>query len=230
MDLNDIRDSARSKSDEQSTGFIPDVELDRFINQGLRLVYGKIVQTFENQFIVKGTAGNGGLITVTSSENEYDLPATMLKLVRVERRNANDSNENNWRKIPRLNIGNDQINDFYPIREGRDQGFGYFDAGLKIYLRPVPDSGFDMRLWFIPRATTLVDDTDVPEVPEEYHELIAEYAATQCLRKSGNDQWNESLSLFTLELNNMLETVTHRVQEPEQIMVTDDFDFDRWSS
>ena len=229
MDLSELRDSARSKADEQSSGFISNVELKRFLNQGLRIVYGKIVQNFEDFFIVKGTSSNDGLIEVTANGNEYDLPSNLLKLVRVERRNTNDSNENNWRKLMRLNIGNDQINDFFPIREGRDQGFGYFIAGDKIYLRPVPSGGFDMRLWFIPKVTAMSASTDTPGVPEEYHELIAEYGAIQCLAKSGEGIWKERMDTFNLELANMFETIQHRVHEPQQMIVSDDTEFDKWS-
>jgi hypothetical protein len=229
MDLEELRDSARSKADEQATGFITDTELNRFLNQGNRLVYGKIVQTFEEFFVVKGTTGNGGAVAVAADQNEISLPATLLKLVRVERRNTNDSNENNWRKLPRLNIGNDQLNDFYPIREGRDQGFGYYLAGEKMYLRPVPQGGFDLRMWFVPKCTAMSANSDEPDVPEEYHELVAEYGAIQCLAKSGEGIWKERMDTFNLELANMLETVTHRVQEPQQMIITDDYDFDRWS-
>jgi hypothetical protein len=229
MDLTELRASARSKADEEATGFITDAELDRFINQGLRIVYGKIAQSFEDYFVIKGTSGNGGLISVLANTQEYNLPTDHLKLVRVERRNTNDSNENNWRKLQRLNIGNDQINDFYPVREGRDQGYGYFVAGNKIFLRPVPSGGFDMRLWYIPKVTTLVNTTDVPGIPEEYQELVAEYASIQCLRKSGEGIYKEAMDLFNIELGNLLDTISHRVQEPTQMMVSDEYDFDRWS-
>lgn len=229
MDLVTMRASARSKADEEATGFITDAELNRFLNQGDRLVYGKIVQSFEEYFVVKGTTGNGGAIAVSANQNEISLPATLLKLVRVERRNTNDSNENNWRKLPRLNIGNDQLNDYYPIREGRDQGFGYFLAGSKIYLRPVPQGGFDLRLWFVPKAVEMSADSSEPNVPSEYHELIAEYGAIQCLAKSGEGIWKERMDTFNLELSNMLETVSYRSQEPQQMIITDDYDFDRWS-
>lgn len=228
MQLSEIRDSARSKADEEATGFIDNTELNRYVNQGHRFVYGKIVQRFEDFFVVKGTALNGGLIPITSNQNEYSLPTTFYKLVRVERRNTNDSNENNWRKILRLNLSNDQINDFYPARQGYDLGFGYYLAGSKIYLRPVPSSGFDMRLWFIPQSTTMALDADNPSVPEEYHELIAEYAAIQMLRKSGEGIWKEATDLFNQELQHMLDTIEYRSQEAEQMVITDDYDSDGW--
>jgi hypothetical protein len=228
MDLSTLRASARSKADEQATGFIDNTELDRFINQGYRYVYGYLVQQYQDFFIVKGTTGNGGLISVLGGQNEYSLPTNMYKLVRVERRNLNDSNENNWRKLPRLNLGNDQINDFYPIREGRDQGFGFYIAGDKIYLRPLPSGPFDIRLWFIPRTNTLTLATDVPVLPEEYHELVAEFAAIQMLRKSGEGIYRESIEQFQLEMKSMVDTSIHRNFEPEQMIVSDDSDFDRW--
>lgn len=229
MDLSALRDSARSKADEEATGFIDNVELDRFINQGQRYVYGYLVQRYQDFFVVRGTSLNGGLIAVSANINEYDLPSTMYKLVRVERRNANDSNENNWRKITRLNIGNDQINDFFPVREGRDNGYGYFIAGNKMYIRPVPAGGFDLRLWFIPRAVDLSLSADEPILPLEYHELISEFACIQMLRKSGEGIYKESIDQFQLEMKNLVDTSVHRNTEPEQMLVTDDQDFDQWS-
>lgn len=225
MTLTQIRNSARSKADEEATGFITDVALDRFINQGLRFVYGKIVQAFEDYFLVEGTVGNGGLITVTASTNKYALPTTMLKLVRVERRNTGETDDNQWVKLNRVNIANGQVNDYYPVRPGRIEGPGYFITGSYIFLRPVPDSGYDLRLWFIPRATALSDTTDEPTVPVEYHELVAEYAAIQCLAKSGEGIWKERMDTFNLELQNLLDTINHRAQEAEQMVISDDQDY-----
>jgi hypothetical protein len=228
VNLAQIRDLARKKADEEATGFVDNDEANSYVNEGVQFIYGKIVQRFELFFCVPGTSLNGGLITIVNNQQAYDLPSTLLKLVRVERRNLNDSNDNNWRKLMRLNIGNDQINDFFPIREGRDQGFGYFISGNKIYLRPVPSAGFDLRMWFIPKAEELVNDTDETTIPSEYHRLIADYAVLQILRKSGEGIWKESAELFQQHLNHLLDTIEYRSQEPEQMTVTDDYDFDRW--
>ena len=228
MDLLTLRASARSKADEEATGFITDVELNRFLNQGNKLVYGKIVQTFEEYFLVKGSVGNGGLVSVSANQGEITLPTGMLKLVRVERRNSGDTNENNWRKVTRLNIGNEQYNDQYTDRWGWEPGFGYYIAGSYLYLKPVPAGAFDLRMWIIPKCADMALDADTPAVPSEYHELVAEYGAIQCLAKSGEDIWKERMDTFNLELANMLETVTHRVQEPQQMVITENSDLDMY--
>lgn len=221
MNLGEIRDSARSKADEESTGFISNTEIDRSINQGMNFIYGKIVQRFENYFIVRGTALNGGLITTVVGQQAYSLPSTMQKLLRVEHRPATSIDDNEWRRLENQNINNDAVNDYYPVRPGYAPYFGYFIAGDTINLRPVPKDSFSIRIWFIPRVTQLVDDTDVAGIPSEYHELIAEYAACQCLRKSGEGIFRENFEMFQLELNNMLETIEIRDQQAEQMMITE---------
>lgn len=223
--LSDLRDSARAKADEESTGFISDSRLDSFLNQGLRFIYGKIAQRFEDYFVVPGTVGNSGLITVSADDNEYSLPTTAMKIVRVEHRSSTSTSENDWRKLDRINIGSDRVDDFFPLREGYVAGFGYFIAGNNIYLRPVPKQAFSLRLWFVPRVTALSADADVPGIPEEYHELIAEYAAIQVLRKSGEGIYKESMDVFNLELLNMLETIESRDQQAEQMVITDESDY-----
>lgn len=228
MDLSTIRTFARQKADEVEVDFIDNTELTRYINQGLKYVYGKIVQRFDNYFIVKGTSGNGGAFSTVADTQEYSLPTTMMKLVRVEHRQSSSTSENDWLRLETLNIANDKVRVFYPPREGYGPGpgFGYFIAGNKLYLRPVPTHVFSIRLWFIPKVTELSADSDEPEIPTEYHELLAEYGAIQMLAKSGEGIWRERTDVFKAELDNMLETVENRNQQAEQMVISDEWSFD----
>lgn len=227
MNLQTIRASARTKADEGSDGFISDTELNRFINQGQNFIYGKICQRFEDFFIVPGDLSNGGLFYTVAGQQSYPLPTSLMKLVKTEFRAARSTNDNEWSKLDRTNISNNRLDEYYPIRDGYRPGFGYFSAGGSIYLRPVPTDAMAIRLWFIPRPDDLVGDNDTPVVPDEYHELIAEYAAIQALRKSGESIWKESNDLFVLELNNLLENIEIRDQQAEQMTITDDVDYYR---
>lgn len=224
MNLSQLRDSARSKSDESETGFVSNTELNRYINQGMNYVYGKIVQRFEDYFIAKGTAGNGGAFDTVSGTMSYSLPTDLIKIIRVEHRPDGSASDNDWRRMDRLNIASDRYDEYYPIREGYVPTFGYFIAGNQIHIKPVPASVYEVRIWFIPRATALSGDSDTPTIPTEYHEFIAEYAALQVLRKSGEGIYKESIELFNNELQNMLETVEIRDVQSEQMNITDDSD------
>src|SRR5690349_6318265 len=57
MELSVLRELSMSKSDEPTTGFVSNTELNRFLNQGLKLIYNTIAQRFENYFIVRGSDG-----------------------------------------------------------------------------------------------------------------------------------------------------------------------------
>jgi hypothetical protein len=221
MNLGQIRDSARVKSDEQATGFLSNAQFNGFVNQAHRFIYGKIAQRFEDYFIVKGTALNGGLFDSVAETQSYSLPATMLKVVRVEHRDVNSTSDNDWRRIERTNSNNDHVNDYFPVRPGYSPYFSYFIAGNQIHLRPIPREAFTVRLWFVPMATDMSSDTDEPSLPSPYHELVAEYASIQALRISGEGIWRENLEIFKLELENLLETIEFRDQSAETMTMTD---------
>lgn len=228
MNLAAIRTVAKQKADEDASGYIGNTEVDKYVNQGSRHIYTKIAQRFENYFIVPGTALNGGLYNTVIGTDAYALPADCMKLVRLEQRRTASVTNNDWRRLSTVNLANDRLDSYYPVREGYVPGFGYFVAGNNIYLRPVPQQSFEMRLWYVPRPVTLTLDADIPSLPEEYHELIAEYAAIQMLAKSGEGIWRERSDLFKLELENMLETIEVRDQNAEQMVITDDTDFARY--
>lgn len=314
MELSTLRDIARSKADEQSTGFVSNTELNRFLNQGLKYIYNTIAQRFENYFIVRGNNGSGftsfattdvntatdeitvsrrfstgdpllfktsgslpgGLSTATTyyainvsstvikvastlsnaeagtainitstgsgthqvgnsgafstevRRQEYSLPSDMMKLVRVEHRQTGSSSEDDWLGLSTLNIGNDRVRTFYPPREGwgPGPGFGYFIAGNKVYLRPEPTHAFSIRLWYVPRVQEMSSDTDVPGIPEEYHDLIADYGAIETLAKSGEGIWKERSEIFKTNLEKLIEAIEMRNQQSEQMVISDEFSFD----
>lgn len=314
MDLSALRTLSRQKADEETTSYISNSEADSYLNEGLKVIYGKIAQRFENFFIVKGSngsafttfattdvntateeitvnrsfqtgdpvrlkttgtipaglavatnyyvirvsstviklattqanadagtaiditsvgagthsIGNSGAFDTVVNVQEYNLPADMLKLVRTEHRRSGSSNEDDWLNLRTLNIGNDSVRAFYPPREGwgPGPGFGYFVAGNKLFLRPTPVQAFSMRLWYVPRVVLMSATTDVPGIPEEYHDLIAEYAAIQMLSKSGEGLFVERQKSFEFQMQNMIENIEIRNQQSEQMLITDEYDFD----
>lgn len=220
--LSELRDDARRKADEKEVDFITNPDLLSFINQGAKLIYGKIAQRFNDDLTVHGTALNGGLFSTVIGTPNYAWPTSMKKLVRAETRFNGSTSDNDWRKLKRLNIGQDHGDYCAPIPDGYSPRFGYFPTRDYLWLKPVPTQVFQVRLWFVPKFTPLSADSDTPITPDEYDDLISEFAAIQALRTSGEPIYKESMEIFNLELNNMLDNVNFRDHEPEQMVITDD--------
>jgi len=186
-----------------------------------------MVQRFEDYFIIPGTVSDGGQFDTVTDQQLYSLPSGYHKLVRVEMRSASSSDERDFYILNKVNIGNRDLSSRYPYRSASYYTFGYFLAGQKIGLRPIPaDTSNSIRIWYIPAVTAVALDADVPEIPIMYHELIAEYAAIKCLSKSGEGIYKEKWTEFTLELKNLVDTIEQRDQQAEQMVLTEENDED----
>lgn len=226
MNLQQIIDLSREKADEEASTFIGVNELKSYINQGLKYIYAKLVTTYEELFTVEGTLANSGLFSLVAEQEGYDLPATLLKLVNVQMRSNGSVSANDYFKLDRLNIANNGIDPFYPVRNNYLQQSGYFVVASKIYFRPVPTNANQIRLWFVPKVIDMDIDTDIPGIPSEYHEILAEYASIQCLRKSGEGIFQEAYKIWQDELQNMLDSAKNKDQQAATMVITDDWDSD----
>lgn len=228
MDLAEMRLSTLSKADEESVGFITNPVLDRAINQGCRFVYNRLSQKGQAFFWREGTSGNGGKFNAVANTEGYDLPADTIKVVKVEVRSASSTSPDDYRRVDKINIANEQADTFSPVREGYWGQFGYFIAGTRIYFKPVPKEAFTIRLWDVPRFTKLVLETDTPSFDENYHELACELGSLQLLGKSGESLFDERMKLFQIENAMLDETAENRDQQSEQMVITDQRDNDRY--
>lgn len=222
MQLSEMQAVSRSKADEENSDFISDPILIGHLNQGCTLIHGKIAQKFTDQLAVRGTIANGGIFSTVVGQEKYLLPTTVKKLIIVHTRFNGSTSDNDWRKVDRLNPGNDTGETYYPVREGYNPGFGYEYEGDSIYFKPTPQQVFQVRLKFVPQFVLLVNPNDVPKFPVEFHQLATEYAAIQMLRKSGEGIYKESMAIFNIELQNMLDTCEYPNQQGEQMVITDD--------
>lgn len=224
MDLADLRASARSKSDEEADGFVNNAALDRFINEGNRFLYNRIVAENEEYFEIEGTSGNGGLISVVSGTHKYSLPTDCQKLCVVEWRTSSSTSENDWQpmtRVERRNRNRFSISSTAPSLYQPWGKFGYYSNKDSIYVVPAPSAAMSMRVWYIPRTESLVDADDEPDSPEEFHELIADFAAMRILGKSGEDIFKELADTFKLQLDTFLSTIGHRDFEAPTMVISD---------
>lgn len=233
MNLLQLRAASRQRADEEADGFITNGELNNYINQGSRYIYTQMVQRFEDYFIIPGEVSNGGVFNTVADQQLYAMPSQLHKLVKVEMRSSTSNNERDYYRIRRVNIANYDASARSPaLLSGNGFSFGYYIAGSKIGLRPIPSAQTQtIRIWYVPFIPLLALDVDSPEIPEMYHDFIADYAAIKMLSKSGEGIYPEKMGEFNISLKNLLDTIESRDQQAEQMTFLDDDESqDIWSN
>lgn len=83
---------------------------------------------------------------------------------------------------------------------------GYYLQKNRIVMFPAPDQAYVFRLYYQYQIPDMVLDTDTPDIPDAYQEMIALLAAYDCLIKDGRD---------VSSLNNKIEK--YRAQMKDQM-------------
>ena len=142
----------RSILNETVGKFWPDEELESYKKVAISLVTANFWNLL---FPLKKKIG---LLTVTQNDRFISLPADCQKIIRIEYAETGD-------KLPY--VQDELFWAFANQATGSPNGWTLSEG--KIYLFPLPASTLVdyLRLWYLPRATTLAD------LPEELHPLIA---------------------------------------------------------
>jgi hypothetical protein len=69
----------------------------------------------------------------------------------------------------------------YPLLDIASNQFGYAIEAGNIILKPYPQETRTLTHYYYKYATTLVDDSDVPEIDPQYHDLLQFYAAAMII-------------------------------------------------
>lgn len=158
MTLGEIRARVRRKLLEETEGFWSDEELNQEINDGY-LDLAVDAKLLADPFT----------LTTASGQELYDLPDNLIAVRAVTFEG---------RDLPRM-----------PYAE-RSQDEGpprfYQVIGQKLRLFPTPDGTYTVTVLYYYRPERMANDFDVPEIPEEYHRLLVDYAVARALLKDEN--------------------------------------------
>lgn len=162
MNLSEIRTRAQHDflwDDDMAT----QDKLDRTINEGLRRFVRETLCLYDTYTTtsVSGTAA-------------YSLPADSLNPPKVHHVMYDDH------VLEPMNYL--ETRDLNPFLTNTGTPLGFYINGNQVYLYPVPDSAKELKIVYYKKPAELSADDDVPEIPEEFHEALANYAAYQIMR------------------------------------------------
>lgn len=168
MTLLQLRTAVRQRADiVNSTQFFPDAELNSYINQSYFELYDLLVQKYGDNYFVQTPYS----ITTDGTNEFYNLPSDFYKIIGVDLglSNKNDS----WVTIKpflmadrnRYSVPNFQS--FYGVTNLR-----YKLNANQIWFTPIPAANQPIRLWYIPKMTTLNIDADTVDGISGWTEYI----------------------------------------------------------
>jgi len=177
--LAQFRDRAKQRADMEKGTLVSDAEWNVYINSSIAELHDILIAAYgEDYYISEAT------IALVPGTNEYSLPDDLYKLRGVD-----------------LQLSDGK---FYTLRKfnfnerNRFQQNGIWDAsglpfiryrlwGSKIRFNPDPDQATNAKLWYHPKATELVSDSDSFADINGFYEYVVVDAAIKALTKEESD-------------------------------------------
>lgn len=100
----------------------------------------------------------------------------------------------------------------------------YYFRGNYIVLVPAPDQPLSIRMEYEYLLADMTNDSDTPDLPEQYHEMIALYAARKGFLKDGRDMKPVQNEIDNFEMNMKRDAEERNADEPRTVVqtITDD--------
>ncbi len=199
MSLGQIRLNAKREADRQNSQFLTDTEWNFNINNSLFELFDILVDVYEDYHFAQPA-----YFTTTGSSSQQQIPNGIIQF--------QDENGNNFTAPPfyklcgvDLGVSNaptgwvsmkkfmfaDRNKYFYPNTQSTIYGvfnMQYRLMGQYLQFIPLPSGNQPMRMWYIPRMTMLLKDTDITSSGVSgWIEYVIVDAAIKALEKEESD-------------------------------------------
>lgn len=202
MSLGQLRLTAQQRADRVNFNFVTLTEWNANINQSLFELYDLLVTAYGEDYFVAPpaqftTSGSAqlyplpdGLLSFTNSTGGTFVAPPFYKLTGVDLGLNPGINANGWVTIKKFNFS-ERNKYFYPNTASTLYGvfnLQYRIQGNQIEFIPVPSANQPIRIWYTPRMTMLLKDTDITtESVSGWIEYVIVDAAIKALQKEESD-------------------------------------------
>lgn len=182
MTLLELRTAVRQRADIENSQFITDTELNSYINQSYFELYDLLVQKYGSHYFVSAPYS----LTTDGTSEFYPLPTDFYKLVGLSAKFLGAVSQytplkhGSFAEMQRYSGVSSQsllgINDLL-----------YTLTANNIWLAPVPPAGQALRMFYVPKLSTLSSDSDLVDGISGWTEYIICDAAIKCMQKEESD-------------------------------------------
>ncbi len=229
-----IRLQAQQRADRVGNNFVSTSEWNNYINTSMYELYDLLITVYEDYYLARPvsfvTDGSTFLYPIPNGSNTFNdgitqsgpvTPPALYKLQGVDL--ALQTANNAFATINKFNFI-DRNKFLYPNTASTIYGvfnLQYRMMGSNIEFIPTPTAGQNIRLWYIPRLTTLLQDTDTTSISiSGWIEYVIVKAAYYALTKEESD--TSSLVQQLVALNDrIISSASNRdVGQPDTISDT----------
>lgn len=190
LSLGELRQRAQQAADREGSNFLTLPEWNYNLNQSAKELYDILITVYEDYYVAPRLT-----ITTDGSSNQFDLPngqnysqaPALYKLYGVDC--GLDTSQDSWVTLKKYNFI-DRNRFVYPQAAGLILGFAnmqYRLVGSKIQFIPTPTGGQPVGLWYFPRRSWMLQDTDILDGVNGWEEYVIIDAAIKALRKEESD-------------------------------------------
>lgn len=215
MTFLELRNLVSYYLDDLQLAYFTAVQVNRWINNAQESVQKQVIQAFEDMFVKCVQT------TTVIGQREYNLPDDFRKLNRVQL------------VLSGATPQTESLMDLVKITRGEEansfSNFGtpsaFYFLNKQVILTPAPDTTKTLRMDYTYRLQPLSADSDVSEIPIEYHELIAITATVDGLIKDGRDPGTLLAKKIQLEKELREDAEQRNISSPRTVVTTQDDDY-----
>ncbi len=199
--------------DDLQFGYFTTTQVKVWLNNAQQEVQKRLIKAGANYYTKCVTA------TCVTNQRNYSFPSDLKKLNRLEViTNGTVPNESFVQIMPIT------INQVDLVVQGPGQPQYYYISKNNFFLWPTPDSTYTLRMTYSYQVTDMTLDTDTPDVPAPYHEMIGLLATQDGFLKDG--RVNDLLMAKIKAYDEMLYAdSTDRQQDTARMVVSSGEDF-----
>ncbi len=195
----------------EQSDLVTATELTRRINESHARLHDVLVQKLGGQFMRSSATESTVAGTATL---DLDSVGNIYKLEGIERLVPGTSDR--YEDLQRI--------DFRERNRFTSEGVPYYyaledwrEATQRLRLFPTPNAVYTIRVWYVPLANTLVDDSDAVVLPQNWHAWIAIDVAIQLRVKEETDV--RQLLLERDRIERAIDTLSSELDHAEPLRV-----------
>lgn len=192
MQLSALRNLVASYLDDPNFGYFTQAQIDVWLNNGQKEVQKRLIKAGQNYYHKTVST------YCAANQQDYILPADCKKIHRIELVDGGVAPNETKHTLAPITVNQQDI-----VQQGPGVPMAYTLKRDRLVIFPMPLSTYKLNLLYSYAVADMVDDTDEPDVPEQYHELIALIAAEDGFIKDGraSDLLVKRMADFTRQLD-----------------------------